>query len=232
MRIALALGRPVAANLLRSPRGLLTMGAWCILAVALAVAARVRGATHGADHVLIGAFASLVLPLLAYALVGAALGTRSLAASGAPLVAFGALPSRVAAASLVVTVGSCALLSAATALCVAVLAHGGADPPVVRDAVASAYAGSLGGAAYAAWFSLGASFGRRGGGRAAALVLDWLLNGVGGALSLVCPRGHVRNLFGGAAPLDLPGRASAVALLVLAIAYALAAVLRVRRQRG
>jgi hypothetical protein len=229
--MALALARPAVGSLLRSPRGLLTMGAWCVLAVVLAVSTRVRGATHGADQVLIGSFASFVLPLLAYALVGAALGVRSLAASGAPLVAFGAAPWRAAAASVVVTAGSCALLGAGTALCVALIAHGAADPPVVRDAIASAYAGSLGGAAYAAWFSLGASFGRRGGGRAAALVLDWLLDGLGGAPSIVCPRGHVRNLFGGAAPLDLPQRASAVALLVLAIAYALAAILRVRRQR-
>jgi hypothetical protein len=230
MRIAV-LARPAVARLLRSRRGWLTMGAWCVLGVALAVAARVRGAPHGADQVLIGAFGSIVLPLLGYATVGAVLGMRSLAASGAPLVAFGAVPSGVAAASLVVAVGAGALLSAGTALCVALLAHGAGDPPVVHDAVASAYAGALGGAAYAAWFSLGASFGRRGGGRAGALVVDWLLDGLGGSAALLSPRAHVRNLLGGAAPAGLPERASAVVLVVLAIAYALAAVLRVRRQR-
>jgi hypothetical protein len=98
----------------------------------------------------------------------------------------------------------------------------------VRDALASAYAGSLAGAAYAAWFSLGASFGRRGGGRAAALVVDWLLDGMGGVASLGCPRAHVRNLFGGPPPLGLSERASAVALVLLTIICVLLAILRVR----
>ena len=47
---------------------------------------------------------------------------------------------------------------------VAALAHGAGDPPVARDALASAWVAGLGGAAYASLFCFGASFGKRGGG--------------------------------------------------------------------
>jgi hypothetical protein len=228
--IVAALARPAVARLTRSAQAWLTTAAWFAVGIAFALAARARGSPHGADHVLIGAFASFILPLLAYAIVGAALGRRSLAASGAPLVAFGAGPARVAAVSVSVAIVAAALAGALVAASIALLAHGAADPPLGRDAAASAYAGSLGGAAYAAWFALGATFGKGGGGRVALLLVDWILGGAD-SLSLVCPRGHVRNLLGGAAPMDLSERASAVALVALGLACALAAVVRAARSR-
>lgn len=227
----LALAGPVVARLVRSPRALLAIGAWYAVGIALAMTARAHGSSQAADHVLIGAFGALVLPLLAYTLVGAALGRRSLAASGAPLVAFGASAFRVASVSLAVVIGATAVASGILAVSLALLAHGAGDPPLARDAVASAYVGSLGGGAYASFLALGASFGRRGGGRTVFLAFDWILGGVGGVLAPVCPRGHVRNLLGGAAPLDLSERASAVALVVLGLAFALAAAARAGRRR-
>jgi hypothetical protein len=226
-----ALARPTIARLTRSPRAWLTTGAWFVVGVTFALAARAAGSAHGADHVLVGVFGAAIVPLLAYATVGAALGRRSLAASGAPLVAFGAAPARVAAVSLSVAIVASALAGALTAVAIAMLAHGTGDPPLGRDAAASAYAGALGGAAYAAWFALGATFGKAGGGRFALLFVDWILDGMGGPFSIVCPRGHVRNLLGGAAPLDLPERASAIALVVLGLACAIAAVARAARTR-
>ncbi len=226
----LALARPVVARLFRSPRTLLAIGTWYAVGVALALTARAHGSSQAANHVLIGAFGAFLLPLLAYTLVGGALGTRSLSASGAPLVAFGPSPFRVAGVSLAVAMLATALASAALAVGLALLAHGTGDPPLGRDVIATAYVGSLGGAAYASFLSLGASFGRRGGGRAVFLVVDWLLGGAGGVLSPVCPRAHVSNLLGGAAPLDLPERASSVALVVLGLGFALVAALRAGRR--
>jgi hypothetical protein len=144
------------------------------------------------------------------------------------MVAFGAQPARAAAASIAVAAACCAVVGAGVAAIVAVVAHGIADPPRLHDATVSAYVGALGGAAYAAWFSLGASFGRRGGGRVALLVVDWILGANGGAGALLSPRGHVRNLLGGAAPMDLSQRASAAVLVILAIACALVAIRRAR----
>jgi hypothetical protein len=103
------------------------------------------------------------------------------------------------------------------------------DPPVARDVLASAYAGALGGAAYAALFALGASFGRRGGGRMVLLVTDWVLGANSTALALLTPRGNLRNVLGGAPPWGLGERGSAIALLALAFVFAAAAVRRTRR---
>jgi len=224
--VTIALARPPLARLLRTTRGWLPIAAWAAVAVAFAVTARSGGSVRGADHVLVGGYGGLVLPLLSYAIVGALFGARSLSASIAPLVALGALPARAAAASVLLAMATTALAGLVTAAVVALVAHGSADPPLAGDALESAYAGGLGGAAYAAWFALGASFGRRGGGRALLLVADWLLGSTGSAAALLTPRAHLRNLLGGPAPMDFTQRASAAWLVAIAVACA---VLSIRR---
>jgi hypothetical protein len=223
-----AIARIPLTRLLRTPRALLTTAAWALLAVGFAVATRAQGASHGADHALVGAFGALVVPLLCYAIAGGALGATSLSSASAPAVAFGATPLRATFATLAVvltaSIASCAALGAI----VAVVAHGSADPPVARDAFTSAYAGALGGAAYASLFALGSTFGRRGGGRTLALAADWLLGANTTAIALVTPRAHLRNLLGSTPPAALGERASAVALVLLA---ALFVALTIRRTR-
>jgi hypothetical protein len=223
-----ALARPPLVRLLRTWRAWAALGGWCAIAVAFAAAARSSGSPHAADHVLLQAYGPLVLPLLTYALVGAAVGARSLASAVAPLVAFGAPPARASAVALIVGAAACTVAGGLLAAVVDLWAHGSADPPLGRDAIASAYSGGLGGAAYAAWFALGASFGKRGGGRLVLLVADWVLGSSDGAAALFTPRGHVRNLLGGTALMELPERASACALVALAVACALIAIRRIR----
>jgi hypothetical protein len=223
-----ALARPPVTRLLRTGRSQVVVGGWVVIALVFALAARSGGSSHAADHVLLEAYGPLVLPLLSYALVGAVLGSRSLSSSTAPLVAFGAAPWRAVALALVVAAAACAVAGALLAAGVDVLAHGPADSPLARDGVASAYAGGLGGAAYAAWLGLGASFGKRGGGRLVFLVVDWVLGASDGAAALATPRGHVRNLLGGMPPMDLSERASGVALVALAMVWALIALWRAR----
>jgi hypothetical protein len=227
--VTAALLRLPLLRVARTRRAWMPLVGWGVLALGFALAARSQGAPNGADHVLVGAFGALVVPLLAYAMVGGVLGGRSLAASTAPLAAFGASPARAAAVSIAVAAAGTALLAALLGAVVAVTAHGVDDPPAVRDALASAYAAALGGAAYAALFALGASFGRRGGGCAAMLVADWLLGMGSGSLAAVTPRGHLRNLLGGEPPAHLGERASAAALAVLALVFFLIAVRRARR---
>ena len=226
--MTMALARPPLARLVRRPGAWIAAGAWGALACVVSAIARVQGSVHGADHALVDVFGALVLPLLTYAVVRAALGAGSLRTSTAPVVAFGADPARAAAAAITVAAVTCAAAGALVAAAVAFVAHGVSDPPPLRDAATSAYAGGLGGLAYAAWFSLGATFGRRGGGRGVLLVVDWVLGATGGAGALVTPRGHLRNLLGGAPPMDLSERASAIALLALTLLYALIAIRRSR----
>ncbi len=223
-----ALARPSIARLLRRPAGWVAIGAWVALACGVAWIARMRGSAHGADHVLVDTVGALVLPLLAYALVRVTFGWGSLRTSTAPVVAFGAQPVRAAAAVIAVAAITCAAIGALVAATAAFVAHGVSDPPPLRDAATSAYAGALGGMAYAAWFSLGATFGRRGGGCGVLLIVDWILGATAGAGALVTPRGHLRNLLGGSPPMDLTQRASVAALLALTLVCALGAVRRTR----
>jgi hypothetical protein len=80
---------------------------------------------------------------------------------------------------------------------------------------------------YAALFALGATFGARGGGRFVVLVLDLVIGDAAFALpSLATPSAHAQNLLGGAAPYGIAQSASALALVVLAIGFTLAALRR------
>jgi hypothetical protein len=214
---------------MRSPRGRMAAIAWCALAIAFARAARSSGSAHAADHVLLGAFGPLVLPLFAYTLAGVVIGARGLSRSAAPLVSFGAGPARAAVVATTVAVAACALCGGLLAAVVDLVAHASADPPLGRDAVACAYAGGLGGGVYASFFALGASFGKRGGGRPVFLVLDWVLGAGEGPTALFTPRAHIRNLLGGTGPLEISERASGTVLVLLAVAFVGIAVWRVRR---
>lgn len=224
------LARLPLARLTRTPRAWLPIVGWTALAVVAAYVTRGRGSAHGADHVLLGAFGGIALPLLVYGVVSATLGGDGLARSGASLVAFGAPPARVATVSVLVTALASAVLGAALAAAVAFVAHGSGDPPVVRDILTSAWIGGLGGAAYAAMFTLGACFGKRGAGRSAVLVVDWIFGSGYGALSCFFPRAHVRNLLGGDPSLELTQGASAMMLGGLVVVYAALAVVRASRR--
>jgi len=160
--------------------------------------------------------------------VGAALGGDGLARSTRALAAFGASPPRVALHSLAVAVAVTSLLAAVLGALVAILAHGASDPPIARDALSSAWIAALGGASYTALFTLGASFGKRGIGRPIALAVDWVFGASDGYAGLLTPRAHLRSLLGGSAVLEMSGRMSAIALVVLALAFGAIAMRRAR----
>ncbi len=225
-----ALARAPLARLTRTPRTRLAVVAWCALLAAVAIVTRAGGWVHGADHVLIETYGGLVLPVLAYVVVGAVFGARSISDSTRALVALGAGSSTAALAAVAVAVSACTLGGAALAAAVAVVAHGTADPPIALDAVTSAYAGALGGAAYAAWLALGTALGRRGGGRATLLVVDWVLGAGSGATAAITPRAHLRNLLGGTPPINFSESSSACALVILTIVCGLLATQRVWRR--
>jgi hypothetical protein len=219
------------ARLTRAPRGWLPIVSWIAFALVAAAVERSRGSAHAADATLLGIFGAIALPLLAFGVVGAALGGTGLARAGAPLVSFGASPARAAFGAIGVSAVVTALLAAVTGASVAAIAHGSGDAGagVARDVMTTAWVSGLGGIAYACLFALGAAFGKRGGGRSAALAADWILGtgtGLGGALT---PRGHLRSLLGGDAVMALSGTASAVALVVLAATFAAIAVSRADR---
>jgi hypothetical protein len=216
------------ARLARTPRAWVAIVGWMLAAVVSAAILHRRG-TSATEAALGSVFGSFALPLLAFAVVGAVLGGESLGRACRSLVAFGAPPAKAALSATVASIGAAALLAALSGSLVAVVAHGPLDPPVVHDALTTAWVSGLGGAAYAALFTFGATFGRHGWGRVAALFVDWLFGGGTGVVASCLPRAHVRSLLGGEAVVSLGERASAAALVALVVAFTLLAVARARR---
>jgi hypothetical protein len=212
-----ALGRLPALRIARSRRLWLGFAGWSCLTLAFAVAARRDAWAHGADRVLTSVYGALALPFVACAIARAACAGKSMLSATASLVAFGAHPRRAALVTLLVGASVTALFGACLAALVAIVAHGSSDPPAAGDALVSAYVGGLGGAAYAAWFSLGTTVGRRGGGRLLLLAGDWLLGESHSSIALVTPRSHLRNLLGGSPPDGISERTSALVMLVLVV---------------
>jgi hypothetical protein len=217
------------ARLRRTPRAWVPVALWSLLAIAAACILRHAHAPSNASEALQAPFGTIALPFLAYAVVGATLGGDGLSRSARSLVAFGAAPFRAALGSIGVAMAVAATLSSLVGLLVLTVAHGEGDPPLVRDALTTTWVAFFGGAAYAAAFALGASFGKRGGGRAVVLVLDWVFGSGGDTSGLVTPRAHLRSLLGGDAVASLSGHASALCLVLLAAAFAWLAARRTRR---
>ncbi|AKU94253.1 hypothetical protein AKJ09_00917 [Labilithrix luteola] len=225
--MTLTLARASLARLLRTHRAWWPVIGWTLFVVVRALAVRSGGTTNGTDQVMRGTFAFLVLPLVSYSLVGANF-EGGLKKSVRGLVLLGARPKQAALGSTLVAIGAAGLVSAILAAVVCVLAHGATDPPLVVDLPASFGTGLLGGAAYAAYFSVGSAIGK-GSMRGFLLAIDWIFGSGSGVLALITPRGHVTSLLGGPLCADLPARASSVILFVLLVVYVLLAVRLTRR---
>jgi hypothetical protein len=218
-------------RLVRAPRAWMALGFWVAVAVLPAVLERVRATGHGADHALLGFYASIALPFVAYSALSAVLGKDGLGPSGIPLANFGAPPGRVALFTATVAIAASAVLGGGLGVLVDVVGHGSLDPPLVEDALRALATGALGGAAYAAFFAVGASFGARGFGRSILLVLDWIFGTSAGTSSLLVPRAHVRSLLGGVAPLDVSARTSYLMLGGMIVVFTWFACARASRAR-
>jgi hypothetical protein len=224
-----ALRAVATKRLVRATGAWLAIAFWSILAILPAALARGRGTEHGADQALLGFYAAISVPFLGYTALSAILGRDGLGQSGLALANLGASPSRVALHAVTVAILASALLGGILGAAVTTVAHGPLDPPLAVDATKALAAGALGGAAYAAYFALGASFGARGYGRSIFLVIDWLLGSDVSASAVVTPRAHLRSLLGGPAPLDMAGRASYVALGVMVVVFTWLAIARAGR---
>ncbi len=217
------------ARLTRTPRAWIPVTAWSLFAFGAALLLHRASPDSSVGDAVQSVFGTIALPLLAYAVVGAVLGGDSLTGGARSLVAFGASPTRASLAEIVVAAVATALLGSIVGVLVVALAHGPSDPPLARDALATAWIAALGGAAYASLFALGASFGKRGGGRAWFLVLDWLFGSSDGVAGFATPRAHVRSLLGGDAVASCSNAASIAILVLLIVLFAGAAVARTRR---
>jgi hypothetical protein len=209
----------------QAPRALFITGFALVLAALVAVAERRIEWFGATSRALSGIVFGLLLPVALVATSGQVLFPLRLATSASFFARFGASRRAVALGLVMASMGTAAILAAAMGAVTALIAHDPTAPPAGVDALTTAWIGLLTGAAYAALFALGSTFGARGGGRYWALVLDFAL-GAGGVTSVLVPRAHAQNLLGGAPPLMWSQPASAAALLAIAVVMTLLALAR------
>ncbi len=218
-----SLARVPIARLTRSRTALLSLFGWTALAIAVAFVDRAHSSGHGASGALVHAFGSVALPLLAFGIATAIANGNTLSHSGRALVALGAPPARVAAASVLTAVVASALMGVVLGGIVLLVA--GTDRPLGDDLLTTAWVAALGGAAYGALFSFGSTFRW---GRGALLIADALLGSFASLGSVFLPRAHLRSLLGGLPANDLPQQWSVLALAAIIVVCAALAIRRGR----
>jgi hypothetical protein len=224
---AIRLGASAArARIFRRSTALAALLGLALIVVATVIERR-AGSAGAVSRVLRGTF-GLILPLVTFAVAAAATGHDRLREAVWPLARYGASRRDIALGTVLAAVAASAVLAALFAVVSVVLAHGPGEPPLLRDAFQSAWIGALTASAYAAWFSFGAVFLRRGRGRWIPLVLDLLFGASTGLLGAVFPRGSAASLLGGAASLQLSQPASSVVLVVSTVLLTLLASLLCR----
>jgi hypothetical protein len=190
---------------------------------------RRTGSILAVDRTLTGVALGLVLPLLAHGTVARGLGGSSLETALADLGRHGCDRRAGALGALSSLVVVLAIAGAVIAGVAVAVVRAPADPLLARDLATSGWIGALAGGSYAAWFSLGSTLGRRGGGRTLVLLVDWIAGASTGAAALLWPRGHIRNLLGAEPVLTMPQWSATVALASLAAVYIALSLWRVRR---
>ncbi|MCK6589956.1 MAG: hypothetical protein L6Q76_20480, partial [Polyangiaceae bacterium] len=148
-----------------------------LLALALsasgAVIERRFGSAGAVDRALESTF-RLVLPLLTFAIVAEASERSRLREAAWPAARYGALHRDVVlgivAAAALASAASGAILAALSVL----LAHTSSAPPLVADALLSAWIGGITAFAYTGYYAFGATFLRQGRGRFIPLLADFL----------------------------------------------------------
>jgi hypothetical protein len=180
--------------------------------VALVTLLERKGGDRAADMSLTGISFGIVLPLLTLFAVHRTCRGERLDRCFSDLALIGADRRLMACGQALVTITAATSLGLLLGVFTVTLARNLNDGAFLHDLGASATVGALAGAGYACWFTLGSRFGGRGRGRTAFFLLDWVLGSSSSALALPLPRGHVRNLLGGAPVLELSQVSAGVVL--------------------
>jgi hypothetical protein len=227
--MTLAAGIDMARERLSQRATLVAAGLALSFELGVGLLERAHGALGAADRALTGGAFGIALPLFCYFLVGRVCNGTSLREALLPLARHGmerrALTSGLAVPAALLAAG----FGAVGSLLVVLVTRGLADPATVADALTSIGIGIISGPAYVAAFLGASAYGRRGQGRWWLLAADFLLGAGDSFLALPWPKGHVRNLLGGAPVLDLPQLGALAALFGTSFAFLWLGTLRNQR---
>lgn len=227
--MAVRLGFGLCWTRLRGPAALLLLALAALFVVIVALLERAIVPSKAVDRTLLGAVFGVALPLLAYAAAERATEGRRLQDATLPLVRHGADGRSVAIGFTLGLAVSLAVVGSILAALAVVAVRGLGDPGLGSDLGTSAGIGAAAGITYAAWFALGSTWGKRGGGRAWALGLDWLFGAGKAAVAVIWPRSHVRTLAGLESAVGWTANGAWLALLILTALYASVVLIRARR---
>lgn len=226
---ALSAGAKLGVVRLASGRSALALALAGFLVLLGALLERRAASLGAADRALSGIVFGIVIPLLAWGAVARATAARKLEDAVRELARHGADRRWSIAGMLLAPTVVMALSTALLAAFAVLLTRWPADPRLGSDLIASGWVGLLAGIAYTAWFALGSTLGRSGGGRGVLLVLDWIFGTGASLLALPWPRAHIRNLLGAEPVLGLPQWSATLALTLLGLVCVSAALFRTPR---
>ncbi len=216
---------------LRSKATLITILLALAVTVVLSILERRAGSQGAADRI-VGSLFRIILPLTMFSLSGSAIGLRNLRDEVWALVRFGhsrfavmiGHTTAVAAVGALVAVFLIVVSLVMTRVGVASSAGASALP---ADLITTSWIGALASLAYAAWFAVGATLGRLGGGRGYVLTADFFI-GPAGTLGFFFPKGAVYNLIGLTAADPISQPQASVLLVVLSVVLGGLLALRAR----
>jgi hypothetical protein len=227
VREALAIGFSLGlTRILRRPAALSALLGGALVVVSGLIERR-AGSAGAVDRAL-GATFNVVVPLVTFGVCAEASGRQNLREGVWPAARYGLARRDVALGAIGAAGVASAALSALFAALAVIVAHAAGNPPLIGDLVTSGWIAALTAAAYTGWFSLGATFGRRGGWRWVPLGLDFALGAVTGLAAAFLPRAHAASLLGGPGPLGMPQSSSSLVLAASAMALSGAAAARCR----
>jgi hypothetical protein len=197
--------------------------------IGVALLERAQGALGAADRALSGGAFGLALPLFCYFLVTRACASGTLREAVWPLARHGVDGRRLALGLAVLPALAGAAFAAISALGVVLITRGLGDAAWLGDSVTSVWIGVVSAVAYVVALLGASAVGKRGQGRIWLLGADFLLGAGSSLLALPWPKGHVRNLLGGAPVLELSQIAALFVMLGTSFAFLWFGALRSQR---
>lgn len=206
-----------------------TLGLALAFELGVALLERAAGRVGAVDRALTGGAFGVALPLVCYFLVGQITGGTSLREALVPLSRHGLDRLRLSLGLAQPAALIAAAFAATSSLLVVLVTRGLGDPQLLPDAFTSLWIGLVAAVAYTAAFVGASAYGRRGQGRSWLLAADFLLGAGDSFLAFPWPKGHVRNLLGGSAVLELSWMGALFALLGTSFAFLWFGLVRNRR---
>jgi hypothetical protein len=227
--VSVQAGLALARSRLREPGTLSACALALCFELGVALLERAQGRVGAADRALTGGAFGIALPLLCYFMVHRVCSGLSLRTALNPLARHGMSRYALALGLTIPPALVAGAFAALSGVAVVAVTRGAGDPLLLRDTATCVWIGLVSGVAYTVALVGASAYGQRGQGRVGLLSADFLLGAGSSFLALPWPKGHVRNLLGGAPVLQLSQLSALLVLLGTSFACLWLGALRCKR---